>query len=372
MKKLSPNTLTQNNYGYSLMEIMVVLAIIGMMGLGTSTLITNMLKLNQKNEMSSGMSNFKSNLQTYLKNENSWENTIKSGNNPQLNCLWDGDNIQCPDGLNINNVVVMEGEPAPNPNNAPPIAGGNIYYNSGVATSGFNIRGAPCNTFDAAVGNDNCPFHYDLQITFDCPGGDNQCLKPKVTINATFMVRPATDTSLANKVVPTDYDFVIEKSDSVIYEPLEVVYNLTTDVPNDGTGNCNPGSVKTRLLNTVNYDVGNNVTGLNPAGVTLKSGIYECEVFAMAYEALDGFKIYLSAAGNAVPIGTGFSGFGSSATVVGKTSLDLPVDTLIAVTHECQSSRSRYDMGIPVPNPVGAQIYGGGNSLTRLTCVRSR
>lgn len=377
---------TPFNAGYSLVEILVILAVVGLMGLGTTSMVNNMLRLGQKNEMNSGIRTFKANLETMIRNEDSWMNTIKNtgGAAPGLlSCIWEGDNIQCNDGLPVNNFDVYDRNPAPNPATPPPGAAVPIFYQASDVTAGFNTLGQPCNGASpgggyTAAGNDSCPFRFDISATLACPNGNATCLKPTVTITGTLRVSPATDVNLANRVNLNEYNFTIVKTDEVRFEPLEIRYTRFDGGPGFvGTPCGAPGVLVPRPLSDIAYDVGSNVIGPIAAGnsFTLASGIYSCEIAASAYEAVNGFNIFLEVGGTPQPIGSGFSGLNSTATAVGKIDLDLPANTQIRVMHQCNApgpgNNPNFDMGIPSITGAAAN-YSAGNTFTRVTCIRNR
>ncbi len=345
------------------MEILVVLAIVGLMGLGTTTLVTNMLKLNQRTLAKSNLISVKDMIEKNIKNDDAWAQTICRGNptlagcSPapapgRLSCLFDGDNVPCTHNLTITN---------------PPLynRNGEIIYNPGVATSGFTIDGGTCNAFG---GNDACPFRYNINVVLVCPGTETQCLKPDVRIDATAVVSTGTQASLANRIDTDDYAISFIRNQEVRYEPLEVVHQVTT---NAGGGNCLNGTAVPRRLDEITYDVGNNILGLpGNAGVRLRAGEYDCEVIASGFEALDGFTIEVAYPGNSVVIGTGYSDVNGTATVQGNAEVSLAADGIVRIMHTCGGPNSvhpehNFERGIPISD------YSSGTTFTRFTCIRN-
>lgn len=345
------------------MEIIVVLAIVGLMGLGTTTLVTNMLKLNQRTLAKSNLISVKDMIEKNIKNDDAWEQTICRGNptlagcSPapapgQLSCLFDDDNVPCNHNLVINNPRLYN-------------RNGEVIYNPGVGTNGFTIDGGACNAYG---GNDACPFRYNIQITLTCPGTELQCLKPDVAIEATAVVSTATHNSLANRIDTDDYFISFVRNQEVRYEPLEVVHEVTN---NSGGGNCLNGTPVYRTLDEITYDVGNNIINLpGNAGVRLRAGEYDCEVIASGFEALDGFTIELAYPGNNVVIGTGYSDVNGTATVQGSAEVSLAANGIVRILHTCGGPNSvhaahNFERGIPVSD------YASGTTFTRLTCIRN-
>ena len=122
--------------------------------------------------------------------------------------------------------------------------------------------------------------------------------------------------------------------------------------------------------------MGGNVLAVGAGSFTLAAGIYNCEVTASAYEALNGFKIFLRENGTDHPAGSGFAGINSSATSIGKVDISLAANSTVSIMHECTTSGSNpdYDMGIPNRTGSAAPFYSGsgGFTFTRVTCIRNR
>lgn len=361
------------NQGYSLMELIVVVAIVGLMGLGTTTLVTNMLKLNKKTLVKNNLINVRELIEANLKNDTAWGFTYCMGNDPSaggapcgavapnnLNCLYEGDNIPCNHDELFTNPVIYN-------------RNGDIIYDPSDAAAGFSLESQPCNSFGTP--DDNCPFRYDIDIRLTCPGAQTTCLKPDIGVVATASISTASVTSLANRIVLSDYLLDFKREQAVIYEPLEVVFQLGGPAGSGG-GNCTDLTPRNRPFNRLVHDVGGNI--LNPADfpaqtgrVRLRAGLYDCEVLATAWEAFGGFTIEITVNGASVAmVGSGFSGAQSSAIVVGNASLDLAADSWVRVQHTCgagsASTVGPTELGIPVPN------YASPTVLTRLSCVRKR
>lgn len=88
------------------------------------------------------------------------------------------------------------------------------------ATNGFDINGQPCNTFDAANGNDACPFKYETKWTARCEANKNiggaasaegRCFNPTIEISVNFLMKPAR-TADFNEIYPNKYSIKLLKS----------------------------------------------------------------------------------------------------------------------------------------------------------------
>ncbi len=345
------------NSGFSLMEIVVVLAIIGAVGIGSTSMMANTIKVSQTNFIKGNIINFKNRLLAAIRKDTSWLITINR--NAALNCLIEDDSVMCNDGAVVNNFDVYNSI-VTDPVN------GTLVYQASSATAGFDDNGQDCNGYTAA-GNDDCPFRYDLTLTLNCPGAEAQCYKPDITIQATFRSSPATADTMVSRVDPTEYNFWMDRSQKLRYEPLEYHHRVTT---NTGGGNCTTGARVARQIPTEAYDVGDNATSVNATTFRLLAGQYECEVFAQAYQAVRGYAIFLRVGGADTPIGSGFSSNGNSEFTMGKVDLTLAADTNISVMHFCGQSQNSFDMGRPAPTGPGGD-FSGGFVHTRVTCVRT-
>lgn len=356
------------------MELVVVLAIVGLMGIGTSTLVSNMIKLNQKQVIKKDLINIQAYLKQQIQNDVAWGNTI-SNNGLPMTCLLTDDAVECNENdflPSVDNIDIYD-------------RAGNRVYQASSPTVGYTVTGENCNAFNGVAGNDDCPFRYDLAIKIECPGVEPSCLKPQVTVEGTFVARPSSDTSPANRINPRDYDFKILREVKVLYEPLEVVFNSTT-----GTGSgtrCPPGgaaAMRVRPLNRLNMDVGNNVLATPWPRFQLAAGRYDCEVYAQGYQAIGGFNIFLEVVGGVrYTIGSGFSNFGEVTNVIGNVKIELANDSFLRVLHEClattePTSRTTFDLGIPTPVDYSGGVLqysdanGIGSTLTKVTCIRNK
>jgi type II secretory pathway pseudopilin PulG len=339
-----------------LIELLVVVGIMGLVGFGSTTMITTMLRSRLVFNSKAALLQVKQLMIQNIRGEGPWQQTI--ANNAALNCLIENDSTLCdqviPPAAPIQNIDIYT-----NSNGAP-----QIYFQGSQAARGYDLNGAPCNAYNAA-GNDNCPFRYDFEIFLDCPGSELRCLQPEVRINGLFRVSPASATSIANRIAPGELSFSIVRDQKIELQPLEVVMER----PVGGGGVCLSGAPRQRPLNRLLVDVGDNVAPYAGGPFRLNPGIYDCEVTAEGGDAPDGFSISLRAGGTLYPIGSGFSAVGGSVTVTGTARLVLNAPSLVDVVQECSIDiLSINAMGMPKPGsgPADPNIY------TRVRCLRNR
>ncbi len=345
-----------NQKGLSLVEMMVVVTIMSLVGVGVSSLLTNMISIQKKVEKKDSILQFKNALEANIKDNTSWAFSVYHATNAAtLNCLRD-DVGGCVDLTTFNNFNVFN-------------RAGAIIFQGASATGGFTYAGISCNTFDAAAGNDACPLRYNLSWTVRCPGGVNPCNKPIVHVQGLLVNNPQNKSDTSNNIDVGAYTLDFNRGDLMRYEPLEVRH-----IQYDGSapGACNVGGLATRALGNLNYDVGGNISGTTATTFTLIAGTYFCTVTAQVYHQPTGFKIQLNGGGgNIHQIANGFTAPYTSQTVSGTIGLQLNADTAFTVEQYCPAGTptdapaANFQLGIPAPD------YAIGNTFTRVSCVRS-
>lgn len=361
--------ISNNPKGMSLVEVMIVMTIMSMIGLGTATLMKNMFSIQNRANVKAAATEIQNNLKNLLENDTSWSNSINLGANTTiLGCLQDGSG-GCTNG----------GGPArTNWDVRDNSLANNSYYNASSVSGGFDMNGNFCDAWNAA-GNDACPFRYNLQWIADCGTRPAPCNKPAVTIQGTFLFSPTDASDPRNRINVNDYNFTILRGERTRYEPFEIRHALSGGSPPSapGAGSCTPNTwVPRDLSSPVVYDAGNNVISINTtsgsSNFRIQPGTYECKVVAQAYEALSGFSVKLQDITNNQPymIGGGFSGFNSTAYATGTVTIELAAPATFEVQHNCGQTNpvagnQQYDMGIP------AQSYGDQSVVTSVSCVRS-
>lgn len=354
----------------------MVLAIVSLMGLGTTTLVTNMLKLNKRTLAKSNLISVKDMIEKNLKNDLAWLRTTCGGNDPtpppngpgeacipapapgNIGCLFDGDEVRCNQQQLVNPIIYNRN--------------GEVVYNPGNANDGWTLEGEACNTYGTP--DDDCPFRYTITVDLICPPTEDPCLKPDINITGTATISTATPSALANRVDPNDYLISYQRDQEVLYQPLQVAHTVTTNSIN---ASCTPGVPQVRPLSSTVYDVGNNIITEDYANnrFQLQAGEYDCEVFATAFGAVGGFAIELQAGAlPSVMVGSGYSANNSSTSVLGTAEINLSANSWVQVLHTCGPGSDQplwpaggqFQMGIPSPS------YADGSTLTRVTCIRKR
>jgi Tfp pilus assembly protein PilE len=358
IKKSLPSPL-DNSLGMSLVEIMVVVVIMSLVGLGTTTLFKNIIETQRKNTVKSAMSQVRDNLKRNIQNDQAWVNTVNAYpiSSSSLGCLRDNiiQTAWCTHETSIANFNVRDTQ-------------NNIFYQASQATRGFTADGQNCNSFNNGAGNDACPYRYNLNIVLRCPDGNSQCRKPQMTIEATFVVRPNTRGGLLERIDVEEYNFRIERTERMKFEPLTFVHRVSGGGPANGGGACS-GSARRQINQRVN-DVGENGELLSANRFRLQPGFYDCNVTAQVYSQPNGYSISLRGGGVIYPIGNGFTTIDGSNIVSGKVQFRITSATVFEVMQVCptgsapQHATNPWARGIPTP------AYDP-EDLTSVTCVKS-
>ncbi|MBK7962854.1 MAG: type II secretion system protein [Bdellovibrionales bacterium] len=103
---------------------------------------------------------------------------------------------------------------------------GNTVVDSNIATTGFNINGEACNTFDAINGNDACPIRLELRWKGPCKPTDanvipaTACPSPILFLSGDFVFKPKSNkfgTFNMKRFHFSELDFGAESPDVTCY-----------------------------------------------------------------------------------------------------------------------------------------------------------
>jgi prepilin-type N-terminal cleavage/methylation domain-containing protein len=354
-----------SNIGYSLIELSVVLAIMGLIGLGTATLMKNIYEIQRVQESKVGLLEFSKSLQLALRSETNWQATINHPtNNPDLPLTCQRVGTTAPNYCLHNGAsgtfnVYLQGP--------------TLFYVSRTATDGLDFSGAPCTTFPS----NNCPFRLNLSVINICTNGETRCANPQTRITGDLIkaniddpvIRKTDDRTAA---LGGTISFEILRGKNTLYEPFEIV-NLSDATGAIGGGTCTGflNQWRVRSLTTVLSNTGNNMN-LAANTFNVQPGTYECTISAVGFDQESGFKIRLRDTGGTIyEIGSAITGDLASATIVGKVELRPVAAIGYTVEHYCGTIPANdpvipaTDMGRPLPN------YADQTVFTRVYCVRT-
>ncbi len=390
-KNTKNTSILKSHKGMSLVEIMIVMTIMTLVGLGTATLMKNVVSVQKRTDLKATASIIKSRVEEYIRSETAWEFTVAANVGLRCtraegsNCTHNNDNPYT--GAFLSGASVYDFNLYTETNS--------IYMRGANPNGGFNRSGEPCNTFNgtAGAGNNNCPFRYNLAAWFFCTNGQPQCQRPEVTIKAELIFNPRDKSEINDRLNTDDYQISVKRKQKVRSESFLIVYkdpNTWNAADEIGGGNCRqlspplPGR-QFRPLSDEEFDEGDNVqlTDVRAFGYlsfTVNAGNYECKITTQSYEAIEGYQVVLEdwtsgSAGARYPAGGGYSGPGTTAHSTQPVQLQLTAPAVFRLRHICQVSRNRvspapptprrWDLGIPVPDYNEPSVY------TSISCVRS-
>ncbi len=370
----------------SLVEIMIVITIMSLVGLGTATLMKNMVSIQQRTELKNVASILKSRMEEYIHSEDAWEATV-ANHNP-LRCTR-ATGTPCTHNNDNPLAGAFLGSPSTSNFNVYDNTG-NIFSRGASASGGFSREGEPCNSFNATAGagNNNCPFRYNVAAWFFCSNGDAQCDRPEVTVKAELVFNPRDKSKINARMNTNDYRITIKRQQKVRSESFRIVYqdpwtgiNAADQI---GGGECSPTDTapdRYRPFTNEEYDEGGNVQLRNcdPGGCRVfrvEPGIYDCKITTQSFEPIRGYKVILEDVTNArnFPAGGGYAGSGATAHSTQSVSFELTAQANFRLIHQCMEIRNPisggvggFDYGIPV------RAYNSNNPsiYTSVTCTRS-
>lgn len=218
-----------NQSGFTIIQSLIAVSILsagtaGVMGIGNQV-----LKIKKTADIHRGASKFRSLLVDTLSTSNSWEATVANPGNTNLDCL--KRTSANPLGTDCRgeggSFVIYNGNEIM------------IYDPSDVAIrkNGFTISGMYCSDFNGSpgMGNDSCPFRYDVEWFPLCPPLPDTCLDPEVRIvgKLSFNASLNFDIEYVNSG-RYNFDFVRD----IATNTIKTSCNSLGGVLDSATGNC--------------------------------------------------------------------------------------------------------------------------------------
>lgn len=351
-----------NSRGVSLVEVMVSAAMTAIVSLGVATMMQNSFKEQRKIVLLDTLKNQKSRLETVIRDQGSWNQTINCTPTTTPACATYNNSNQIFAQMRSASLVSEVSY-------ASPVkmvlmdAAGNLAFNlygpsdNGVG-NGFSEKGTSCNTFNPVPGsgNDACPFSYRIMVATDCPSGLD-CSNPQLKVVARLIYNPASNgtlNSFANLLSPvsvsaiTDatvdgkYDVVVKRTSSSVNRSFRLT---STFVPaSSGCATAGAGTCTTTALGiaglggihpltqlrgwTRDYDQNNLVTadGATSAGRFRfnETGYYGCVISAQAF-ATTGFSLtlYNASTSSSVAVVNTTAGLWSQSTAVMEVKMNV-------------------------------------------------
>lgn len=160
-----------NAKGMGLIEVMVSVVLLAITILASMMLVSNSLVSTKYASTESALQVVRTNVMNILQSDLAWYNTVQDGANTNLSCLQTP--VDC--STQSGSFILHD-------------ASNTSLYNLTSATSGFDLNGGFCTTFDAVTGNAACPIHLNLIWQPVCPGYYNPCLNPQEVFTGVFTV----------------------------------------------------------------------------------------------------------------------------------------------------------------------------------------
>lgn len=138
----------------------------------------------------------RANFQSLLSSTVAWDATLMESSNSSLACVRPPASV-CTASPAKSIPIIRDGSGSSNP-----------YYDTSLATQGFDMAGQVCNGFVAppAAGNDDCPFRFEFTWVPLC-GGAASCTGSPIEVTGTLVFNGDT----RFKINPAKFTFTIEK-----------------------------------------------------------------------------------------------------------------------------------------------------------------
>lgn len=164
--------------GESIPLLVISMGLIGFLSLANVQLIVRMNKSGQVANQKVTLGIVRSNITSYLNNDEAWENTLQDPGNtsPSVQCLRDA-SVDCEPYVDTDNYLRIVKNTADE-----------VVYDFSGPNNGFDVNGAPCDQYPTGNGENHptmCRFRYE--ITWEPTCGTGPCLDPSMVITGTLV-----------------------------------------------------------------------------------------------------------------------------------------------------------------------------------------
>lgn len=293
--------------GFSLVETLVSVALLGILVLGASTVFTEFIKTQRGGDIKALLLSQKIKIEGLFSDDQAWLQMITQATNTpsELACLRIPPSpvTGCAQGTYTNSFVLFE-------------TNGTPYYDPRAATNqGFTAAGALC----APATTPACAIRWTVTLQYTCEGA-SPCMNPAIRITAVPAVTPANQEALNISVNPENYQVDVTRRIGTRFDPI-----LMSEVLSDsGAGQCSTSGV-TRRINTEIRDPANNVRVLGGGNMEFQPGTYQCRITAPAFKV--GYHFITFETGG-IPLVPG----GTSPRAYSAQRLSVPSNAQIEVT----------------------------------------
>lgn len=264
--------------GFSIIEVMVAIGLLGIVGVGVSSMLFNMMNSNNYAQLGNSALNMKAELTEILSNDRAWANTIADTTlNPDATAAF-----AC---LRTSTACAAGTYPF-----TPKLVNNTLFrtsYNPQTsATQGFNVNGVVCSTFSTGSPDDSCPMRYTFTWTPMCPS-TGACINPQIRIRLIFNF---SSTSKLTKLSPERYgnDNIIIGNKESMYS--EAACNIMSGSWDPVTQVCTPANVNITCTSSSYSSAPVATCGTLSGGSTPTCGAYDgvnctCSIFVTVYTA---------------------------------------------------------------------------------------
>ena len=229
--------------GFSIVEVLVALGLLAIVGVGTSTMVFNMMSSNNYVTLGNTALNLKTELTSILSDDRAWVRTINDLTvNPDASAAF---------ACLRNNTVCTAGAYPFTPKLSNNTLFRATYDPQTSAANGFDSNGVICNAYSTVTPNDLCPIRYTFTWQPICPPpASGPCIRPQVRIRLIFNF---SSTSKYGQLNPQRYG-----NDNIVIGNQASMYSETSCILLNGTWNaatqiCTPAEINTVFCTRSTY-----------------------------------------------------------------------------------------------------------------------
>lgn len=166
----------RTNKGFTLLELLVGVAIITISGLGIAGLSSLVSRSTGEANAKFVVSNFKLLLQSTIENPEAWNNTVRANADGSMSCL--ANKVSCSGGAGGAGSTELASFDLYDAEN-------HLIYKATKENTGFTKTSEVCSEFSQESAD--CPFRYDLKWKAICPN-TGECLNPIISVQGTLQI----------------------------------------------------------------------------------------------------------------------------------------------------------------------------------------
>ncbi len=210
---MRPRLPLSSSRGFSLVSVLIGLCTISIVTLGVVTWNQQKRKLSRDMNVQAVADQITMKLKGALISPESWAKTFSSNH------------IGATGTMNLPlDIYILDGNDASTATKP--------FYRAGDSAAGFDIRGNPCQSFEAKTGNDACPFHYDISLISHTSQNGNWI--DKIHFGLTYKPKSLNGAVLNTAAAKYNFDFTRNWDDRSV-EKSCISVNGTYDIP---SGKC--------------------------------------------------------------------------------------------------------------------------------------